>query len=123
VGDRAVYRQAGAGVHREKGVAEVMKTEQVKHCAGGMMLAGGVLCVAIIVAGSTVRGGTGLPTWQDTARRVTMIDPFELRIVWVSQSPSSPGDNDRLRSSAGSEGPLIRIPDRPVVRSVFKPLP
>ena len=100
-----------------------MKRGTLNAWIGGIMLMAGVVLVATVVVGFAASTGPR-PTPKDLpAESVPMIDPFTLKILWVSQTPPSPEGKEPPESVAVDMGGTIRIPDRPVVRSVFKPSP
>jgi len=99
-----------------------MRTDKVKPWVRGMALVGGMLCAAMVV-GSAAYAGRDQGTEEALAGGVTMIDPFALRIIVLSEMPPIPEVEGLPASVELHLEQTIRIPDRPLVRSVFKPSP
>jgi hypothetical protein len=99
-----------------------MKTEKLEHWIGGIVLIAGAIFVATVIIGSAAHADLGQMAARIPAGSVPMIDPFALKVIWV-QTPPSPEGKGPLESVDVDLGRTIRIPDRQVVRSVFKPSP
>jgi len=101
-----------------------MRREKRRRHPCNVPLMAGILCVALAVVSSTVYAAFG-QAGEKSAGPVTMIDPFALKIILVSEVPTPPGPDGKGPPGFGDmpPGPLIRIPDRPPVRSIFKPFP
>jgi hypothetical protein len=115
-------RARGAGILQEEGVVKIMRTEKVKLRVRGLTLVGGVLCAAMVVASAAYAGRE--PRVEGVlAGGLTMIDPFALQVIVLPEMPPLSEVEDFPASMELHLEQTIRIPDRPLVRSVFKPSP
>ena len=88
----------------------------------GMWVAALVASILLIGVGRAAYGPPDHAVVGRSAGQVTFIDPFQIRIVTVSELPS----RDTFRPPSGSSGTptvrSIRIPWRSPCRSAFQPM-
>ena len=100
-----------------------MRRGGAKRRIGGTAWIAGTLCGAVLAVSSAVYANLGQPAEGISGGSVTMLDPFALEVISISRMPSSPQDTSFSSSVEVDLEHTIRIPDRPVVRSVFQPSP
>ncbi len=99
-----------------------MGTGKAKRRISGLALAG-ILCGVVLAVGSAVYAGFEQPADGISSGSMTMLDPFTLEVISISQTSSSLQGASFSSSVEVHLGDTIVIPDRPVVRSVFQPSP
>ena len=104
-----------------KGV-DMKKVKRQCADAKGIMLTVAALCIALAALGSVGLAATGQTQTRPSIRQAMVFDPFELRLVAVSNEPANgpPENPPGLVRNPNSRRP-IRIPFRLPVRSAFRP--
>jgi len=106
-----------------KEVTEVMRMQNVKRLADvrRVLLIAVVLSIVWAAMGTAIHAAQGPPADKRSGEQITVLDPFSLRIIVVSNSPPGPRSISGAAAVEAIPKPPIRIPDRPLVRSAFRP--
>jgi hypothetical protein len=100
-----------------------MRAQKVKRSAdlGRALLIGIVLSIVWAAVGTAMYAAQGDPAGKPPGEQMTILDPFSLKVIAVSETPPGPGSVPGAAVVEVTPRPPIRIPDRPLVRSVFRP--
>jgi len=85
------------------------------------LLIGIVLTIVWAAVGTVMYAAQGEPAGKPRNEQMTILDPFSLKIIAVSNTPQGPSSVHGAAVVAVTPTPPIRIPDRPLLRSVFRP--
>lgn len=100
-----------------------MRAQKVKRSAdpGRALLIGIVLSIVWAGVGAAMHAAEGEPAGKPPGEQMTILDPFSLKTIVASETPRGSGSVPGAAVGEITPRSPIRIPDRPLMRSVFRP--
>ena len=100
-----------------------MRAQKMKRLADlrRALLVGIVLSTMWAAVGMAMYAAQGGPAGKPHGEQATILDPFSLETIVVSDMPPGQGSIHGKPAVPVTPTPPIHIPDRPLLRSVFRP--